>query len=36
MIKAVVVDDHVMFQQGVKALLEESQQISVVDTATNA
>ena len=36
MIKAVVVDDHVMFQQGVKALLEEYQQISVVDTATNA
>ncbi|SBS37741.1 Response regulator UvrY [Marinomonas spartinae] len=35
MINAVVVDDHVMFQQGVKALLEESQQISVVDTATN-
>ncbi|MGB3601587.1 MAG: response regulator transcription factor [Marinomonas sp.] len=36
MINAVVVDDHVMFQQGVKALLEESQQITVVDTATNA
>lgn len=36
MIKAVVVDDHVMFQQGVKALLKESQQISVIDTATNA
>lgn len=36
MINAVVVDDHVMFQQGVKALLEESQQICVVDTATNA
>lgn len=36
MIKAVVVDDHVMFQQGVKALLEESRQISVIDTATNA
>lgn len=36
MINAVVVDDHVMFQQGVKALIEESQQISVVDTATNA
>lgn len=35
MIKAIVVDDHVMFLQGVKALLEESQQISVVDTATN-
>lgn len=36
MINAVVVDDHVMFQQGVKALLEESQQITVVDTAANA
>jgi len=36
MIKAVVIDDHIMFQQGVKALLEESQQITVIDTATNA
>mgnify|MGYP000681086358 FL=1 len=36
MINAVVVDDHVMFQQGVKALLEESQEITVVDMATNA
>lgn len=36
MIKAVIVDDHIMFQQGVKALLEESNQITVIDTATNA
>lgn len=36
MISAVVVDDHVMFQQGVKALIEESNEISVIDTAADA
>lgn len=36
MINAIIVDDHIIFQQGVKALLEESNQITVIDTATNA
>ncbi|OOV87463.1 response regulator [Oceanospirillum linum] len=36
MIKAVIVDDHVIFQQGVKALLEEPNRIKVIDMATNA
>lgn len=36
MINAVIVDDHVLFRQGVCALLEESGQIKVVGDASNA
>lgn len=36
MINAIIVDDHVLFRQGVRALLEASGQVKVVGEASNA